>query len=73
MLSARLALAGPVIGSLRMRKSVEEIEALRQAGAAIDAVHAQVPQWLTAGRTERGWPQTSNGPSSRPDTPAWTS
>ena len=53
VLSARLALAGPVIGSLRMRKSVEEIEALRQAGAAIDAVHAQVPQWLTAGRTER--------------------
>lgn len=46
-------LAGAVIASLRMRKSAEEIEALREAGAAIDSVHAQVAQWLRAGRTER--------------------
>ena len=50
---APMALAGPVIGSLRMSKSPEEIEALREAGAAIDAVHARVPEWLRAGRTER--------------------
>ncbi|MFN8126913.1 MAG: Xaa-Pro peptidase family protein, partial [Candidatus Nanopelagicales bacterium] len=53
VLGARLALAGPVIGSLRMRKSPEEIDALRQAGSAIDAVHARVHEWLRAGRTER--------------------
>ena len=46
-------LAGRVLRELRMRKTREEIEALRRAGAAIDAVHAQVPQWLRAGRTER--------------------
>nr|BFE79987.1 hypothetical protein GCM10020093_025880 [Planobispora longispora] len=36
-----------------MRKSPAEIAALREAGAAIDAVHAQVPDLLKAGRTER--------------------
>lgn len=46
-------LAGEVISPLRMRKSPAEIEALRQAGAAIDRVHANVPNWLRAGRTER--------------------
>ncbi len=46
-------LANEVISPLRMRKSPAEIEALRQAGAAIDRVHAQVPEWLRAGRTER--------------------
>ncbi len=46
-------LAGEVISPLRMRKSPAEIEALRQAGAAIDRVHARVPEWLRAGRTER--------------------
>ncbi|MEO7588519.1 MAG: Xaa-Pro peptidase family protein [Arachnia sp.] len=49
----RQELASEVISPLRMRKSVAEIEALRQAGAAIDRVHAQVPEWLRAGRTER--------------------
>ncbi len=43
---------GPVLRELRMRKSPAEVAALRAAGAAIDAVHAQVPQWLKAGRTE---------------------
>lgn len=45
--------AGPVIQELRMRKSQAEIEALLRAGAAIDAVHAQVAGFLRAGRTER--------------------
>jgi len=46
-------LAGTVLRELRMRKTPDEVEALRRAGAAIDRVHAQVPQWLRAGRTER--------------------
>jgi Xaa-Pro aminopeptidase len=46
-------LAGAVLRELRVRKSSDEVEALRRAGAAIDRVHAQVPQWLRAGRTER--------------------
>ncbi|MFC1408379.1 M24 family metallopeptidase [Streptacidiphilus sp. N1-12] len=50
---AEQALAGEVLGELRMRKSAAEAEALRQAGAAIDAVHAAVGDWLRPGRTER--------------------
>ena len=50
---AEQALAGEVLGELRMRKSAAEIEALREAGAAIDAVHAAVGEWLRPGRTER--------------------
>jgi Xaa-Pro aminopeptidase len=46
-------LAGTVLRELRMRKSPDEVEALRRAGAAIDRVHARVPEWLRAGRTER--------------------
>ena len=53
MPGARQRLAGEVISPLRMRKSAAEIEFLRQAGAAIDRVHARVPEWLRAGRTER--------------------
>jgi Xaa-Pro aminopeptidase len=45
--------AGTVLGALRMRKSAVEIDALREAGAAIDRVHAVVPRLLKAGRTER--------------------
>lgn len=45
-------LAGEVLRQLRMRKSAQEVAFLREAGAAIDAVHRQVPQWLRAGRTE---------------------
>ena len=44
--------ASPVLRELRMRKSPAEVDALRAAGAAIDQVHAQVPGWLKAGRTE---------------------
>ena len=47
------ALAGEVLGALRMRKSAAEVEALRAAGAAIDAVHRAVGDWLRPGRTER--------------------
>nr|WP_184988150.1 Xaa-Pro peptidase family protein [Sphaerisporangium rubeum] len=50
---ARQVLAGPVIGTLRTRKSPAEVDALREAGAAIDTVHALVPTFLKAGRTER--------------------
>ena len=45
-------LAGPIVRELRMRKDAAEIEALREAGAAIDRVHARVGEWLRAGRTE---------------------
>jgi Xaa-Pro aminopeptidase len=45
--------AGTVLRALRMRKSEAEIEALREAGAAIDRVHRLVPSLLKAGRTER--------------------
>lgn len=46
-------LATPVLRELRMHKDAAEIDALRRAGAAIDAVHARVPEWLRPGRTER--------------------
>jgi Xaa-Pro aminopeptidase len=49
----RQVLASTVLSDLRMRKSPAEIEALREAGAAIDRVHAKVPRWLRAGVTER--------------------
>ena len=50
---AHQTLAGPVLSDLRMRKTPAEIASLRAAGAAIDAVHRRVPEWLRAGRTER--------------------
>ena len=42
-----------IMKQLRMRKSAAEVDSLRQAGAAIDSVHAQMGDWLRAGRTER--------------------
>ncbi|HEX4833207.1 MAG TPA: Xaa-Pro peptidase family protein [Trebonia sp.] len=51
--AARQVLASQVLSDLRIRKSAAEVEALRQAGAAIDRVHAQVPGWLKPGQTER--------------------
>jgi Xaa-Pro aminopeptidase len=45
-------LASDVLRELRMRKSPAEVEALRRAGAAIDAVHARMAEWLRPGRTE---------------------
>ncbi len=44
--------AGPVLGPLRAVKSVAEIEALAEAGAAIDRVHREMGRWLCPGRTE---------------------
>lgn len=52
MPTAEQIAAGALLGELRMRKSEAEIEQLKIAGAAIDRVHAQVPTWLRAGRTE---------------------
>jgi len=51
--AARLALASGALRPLRIRKSAAEVAALREAGEAIDRVHARVPGWLRAGRTER--------------------
>ena len=50
---AKQLLASAALRDLRMRKNPAEVAALREAGAAIDRVHAQVPGWLRAGRTER--------------------
>ncbi|WP_374025754.1 M24 family metallopeptidase [Mycobacterium sp. HNNTM2301] len=45
-------LATGVMRGLRMVKEECEIDALRKAGAAIDRVHARVPEFLVPGRTE---------------------
>lgn len=50
--SARFQPSSPVLGPLRVRKSPAEQAALRAAGAAIDAVHAEVIDLLRPGRTE---------------------
>jgi Xaa-Pro aminopeptidase len=50
--SAEQVLAGPVLRELRMRKDPAEVDALREAGAAIDRVHARMAEWLRPGRTE---------------------
>ena len=44
--------AGQVLGPLRARKTPAEIDALAEAGAAIDAVHEDMDRWLRPGRTE---------------------
>jgi len=49
----QLELASGALRPLRMRKTAAEVAALREAGEAIDRVHARVPGWLRAGRTER--------------------
>jgi Xaa-Pro aminopeptidase len=45
-------LATDVLRRLRMIKDAAEIDALRKAGAAIDRVHARLPDFLVPGRTE---------------------
>lgn len=45
-------LATGILRALRMVKEEAEIDALRKAGAAIDRVHARVPEFLVPGRTE---------------------
>jgi Xaa-Pro aminopeptidase len=49
----RQELASRALGALRACKSQAEVAALREAGQAIDRVHALVPSWLRGGRTER--------------------
>ncbi len=51
--AARQVLATPVLGELRMRKTADEVDALREAGQAIDRVHSRMGEWLRPGRTER--------------------
>jgi Xaa-Pro aminopeptidase len=46
-------LASAALRGMRIRKTPAEVAALRAAGEAIDRVHARVPGWLRAGRTER--------------------
>jgi Xaa-Pro aminopeptidase len=50
---AEQSLASGVIGDLRLRKTTEEVDALRRAGQAIDRVHARMAEFLRPGRTER--------------------
>lgn len=45
-------LATEILRRLRMVKEQCEVDALRKAGAAIDRVHARVPEFLAPGRTE---------------------
>ncbi|OBI74174.1 Xaa-Pro peptidase family protein [Mycobacterium sp. E740] len=52
VLGAVPVLATDVLRRLRMVKDAAEIDALRKAGAAIDRVHARVPEFLVPGRTE---------------------
>ncbi len=53
MPGVRQDLASVALRALRIRKTAAEVRALRAAGEAIDRVHARVPGWLRAGRTER--------------------
>ncbi|WP_370613950.1 M24 family metallopeptidase [Mumia sp. Pv 4-285] len=53
LMDADQVLAGPVLRELRMRKTPEEVAALRDAGAAIDRVHDRMAEWLRPGRSER--------------------
>ncbi|RUP30418.1 MULTISPECIES: M24 family metallopeptidase [Mycolicibacterium] len=52
VLGAVPVLATDVLRQLRMIKDPSEIDALSKAGAAIDRVHARVPEFLKPGRTE---------------------
>ena len=51
-LGAVPVLATGIMAALRMVKDPAEVDALRTAGAAIDRVHARVPEFLVPGRTE---------------------
>ena len=52
LLGVTPVLATDVLRRLRMIKDAAEIDTLRTAGAAIDRVHARVPEFLVPGRTE---------------------
>ncbi len=45
--------AGRLLADLRMRKGPDEVASLRQAGAAIDRVHARMGEFVHVGRSER--------------------
>jgi Xaa-Pro aminopeptidase len=49
---SRQSLAGPVLTELRLRKDAAEVDQLREAGAAIDRVHARMAEFLRPGVTE---------------------
>lgn len=48
-----VALANNILSDIRMVKTKQEIDALHEAGAAIDEVHRNMGKWLRPGRTER--------------------
>jgi D-alanyl-D-alanine dipeptidase len=52
VLGVQPVLATDVLRGMRMLKEQCEIDALHKAGAAIDRVHARVPEFLRPGRTE---------------------
>jgi Xaa-Pro aminopeptidase len=52
MPSAAQTAAGVVMRPLRLHKRPDEVDALRQAGQAIDRVHRRMGEWLRPGRTE---------------------
>lgn len=52
-LGSEVQLANKVLSDIREIKTPQEIQALHEAGAAIDAVHARMGEWLRPGRTER--------------------
>jgi len=66
-------LASTVLSSLRIRKTHAEVQALREAGEAIDRVHVKVPGWLRPGVTEREVGAKIARPSLARGTPRWTS
>lgn len=51
--NTKVNLAGRLLADLRAIKSAYEIQALHEAGKAIDQVHEQMYKWLLPGRTER--------------------
>jgi Xaa-Pro aminopeptidase len=51
--TAQQVTAGSVLRALRLRKTPDEVDGLRRAGAAIDEVHSRMGEWLRPGRTER--------------------
>lgn len=53
MPDAEQVLGGGILGALRVRKSPDEVAALRDAAAAIDRVHARMGEWLRPGRAEQ--------------------
>jgi Xaa-Pro aminopeptidase len=50
---SNIELAAPIINAIRAVKTPAELDHLRVAAAAIDRVHAQVPNLLRVGRTEK--------------------